>query len=133
MAPPPLASSRLAMKAGARTAHRLGTEAEIRAGPSMSRGWPERRRRAWRRLRIRAAPTAMPAETAQAETAPARTRLRGRLRGPILLGLVVTAGFFLTFGLWGSLATLAGGATAKGVISPEGSRKVVQHLEGGRI
>lgn len=57
--------------------------------------------------------------------------LRRRMRGPLALGGLVVFGFVGTFGAWAGLAPLAGGAMAPGVISPEGSSRVVQHLEGG--
>jgi HlyD family secretion protein/epimerase transport system membrane fusion protein len=41
--------------------------------------------------------------------------------------------FVLGFGVWGSTAPLANGAVAPGIISPDGSRRTVQHLEGGII
>jgi len=54
-----------------------------------------------------------------------------RTRGPLMLGGAVVVGFVGTFGAWAGLAPLAGGAVAQGVISPEGSSRIVQHLEGG--
>lgn len=50
-----------------------------------------------------------------------------------LLGWGVIILFFACFIGFGVLAPLAGGATAPGIISPEGSRRTVQHLEGGII
>lgn len=54
-------------------------------------------------------------------------------RGPRLLGfgalLLLTAGF----GGWSVMAPLAGAAIAPGVVSPDGHRKTIQHLEGGII
>jgi HlyD family secretion protein/epimerase transport system membrane fusion protein len=41
--------------------------------------------------------------------------------------------FALGFGVWGATAPLAKGAVAAGIISPDGSRRTVQHLEGGII
>jgi len=37
------------------------------------------------------------------------------------------------FGLWATTVPLAGGAIAPGVISPDGSTRTVQHLEGGIV
>ncbi len=37
------------------------------------------------------------------------------------------------FGVWAAAAPLAGAAIAPGVISPDGSRRTVQHLEGGIV
>ena len=59
--------------------------------------------------------------------------LRRSLRWPVRLGLVVMSFFALAFVGWGSVVPLAGGAVAPGIISPDGDRKTVQHLEGGII
>ena len=50
-----------------------------------------------------------------------------------LLGWAVVLLFFGGGGLWAWLAPLASAAVAPGVVSPEGKRKTVQHLEGGII
>jgi HlyD family secretion protein len=55
------------------------------------------------------------------------------LRGPIVAGLIVLVLVFAIGGGWAAVAPLAGAAIAPGVISPEGSRQTVQHLEGGII
>lgn len=55
------------------------------------------------------------------------------LRLPMLLGLLVVIGFFFGFGGWAALAPLASAAIAPGLVSPDGSRRTVQHLEGGII
>ena len=55
------------------------------------------------------------------------------LRGPIAAGILVVGFFFGGFGWWTSSAPLAGAVIAPGVISPDGSRRTVQHLEGGII
>ena len=55
------------------------------------------------------------------------------LRAPIIAGLVVLFLIFAVGGGWAAVAPLAGAAIAPGVISPEGSRQTVQHLEGGII
>ncbi|MCO6419730.1 HlyD family type I secretion periplasmic adaptor subunit [Siccirubricoccus sp. KC 17139] len=52
------------------------------------------------------------------------------LRRAGTLLITVFLGGFLA---WGMLVPLAGGAVAPGVISPDGSRRTVQHLEGGII
>jgi HlyD family secretion protein/epimerase transport system membrane fusion protein len=62
-----------------------------------------------------------------------RAVLLRALRGPSRAGLVLTAAFLLGFGVWGTLVPIAGGASAPAIISPDGSRKTVQHLEGGMI
>ncbi len=59
--------------------------------------------------------------------------LRHSLRWPLRVGLLVMAFFVIGFIGWGTFVPLAGGAVAPGVISPDGDRKVVQHLEGGII
>ncbi len=56
-----------------------------------------------------------------------------RLRGPVLLGVVLIAVLFGGLGGWSAVAPLASAAVAPGVISPDGSRRTVQHLEGGII
>jgi HlyD family type I secretion membrane fusion protein len=55
------------------------------------------------------------------------------IRLTALAGLVVIALFFILGGGWAATAPLAGAVIAPGVISPEGSRRTVQHLEGGII
>jgi HlyD family type I secretion membrane fusion protein len=50
-----------------------------------------------------------------------------------LLGWAIVLLFFGGGGLWAWLAPLASAAVAPGVVSPEGKRKTVQHLEGGII
>ena len=59
--------------------------------------------------------------------------LRNSLRRPVRFGLVVMILFGIGFIGWGGFVPLAGGAIAPGVISPDGDRKTVQHLEGGII
>ncbi|WP_170608534.1 HlyD family type I secretion periplasmic adaptor subunit [Ruegeria arenilitoris] len=48
-------------------------------------------------------------------------------------GYIIILIFFGGFGTWSAVATLQSAALAPGVISPDGSRKTVQHLEGGII
>jgi HlyD family secretion protein/epimerase transport system membrane fusion protein len=52
---------------------------------------------------------------------------------PLRIGTAFVAFFLLAFVGWGALVPLAGGAVAPGVISPDGDRKTIQHLEGGII
>ncbi len=52
---------------------------------------------------------------------------------PAWVGLFVIALFFGGFGSWAALAPLGSAAIATGVISVEGSRKTIQHFEGGII
>jgi HlyD family type I secretion membrane fusion protein len=59
--------------------------------------------------------------------------LRGELRGTALLGLAILVGFFVIGGGWAATAPISGAAIAPGVVSPEGSRRRVQHLEGGIV
>ncbi len=55
------------------------------------------------------------------------------MRGPVLVGAGVIV-FFVGVGLvWGGSAPIAGATIAPGVVSPDGRRRTVQHLEGGII
>jgi HlyD family type I secretion membrane fusion protein len=55
------------------------------------------------------------------------------LRQPLFWGVLTLLLVFGFGGGWAALAPLAGAAIAPGVISPDGSRRTVQHLEGGII
>ncbi|HYN37737.1 MAG TPA: HlyD family type I secretion periplasmic adaptor subunit, partial [Rhodospirillales bacterium] len=77
-------------------------------------------------------PAAAPGTAAPA-VAPSVPSLRRELRGPALLGAAILVGFFVVGGGWAAMAPIAGAAIAGGVVSPEGSRQVVQHLEGGIV
>jgi HlyD family secretion protein/epimerase transport system membrane fusion protein len=55
------------------------------------------------------------------------------LRGPVVVGYIIVLLFFGGLGTWAALAPVAGAVIASGVVSPDGSRKKVQHLEGGII
>jgi HlyD family secretion protein/epimerase transport system membrane fusion protein len=59
--------------------------------------------------------------------------LRAMVRKDVVAGCIAIAVFVGFLGLWSSLAPLSSAAIAPGVISPYGSRKTVQHLEGGII
>lgn len=59
--------------------------------------------------------------------------LMASVASPVRLGYLIILVFVVGFGLWAGLAPLASGAVASGVISPNSSRRVVQHLEGGII
>ena len=62
------------------------------------------------------------------------TRLLERtVRMPIWTGLLLIAVFFVGLGTWALVVPLAGGSVSRGVISPDGSTRTVQHLEGGII
>ena len=60
-------------------------------------------------------------------------RPRTSLRPPLLAGTAVVLAFFAGFGGWAATAPLAGAAVAPALVAPEGSRKTVQHLEGGIV
>jgi len=55
------------------------------------------------------------------------------LRGTVVFGLAVILVFFAGLGGWAALAPLASAAIAPGTVGPDGSRRTVQHLEGGII
>jgi HlyD family type I secretion membrane fusion protein len=59
--------------------------------------------------------------------------LSAHVRGPRRLGLATMAVFFVGLGGLAAMIPLAGAALAPGVVSPDGARKTVQHLEGGII
>jgi HlyD family secretion protein len=61
------------------------------------------------------------------------TPLMGELRRSIVAAALVIGLGLGGFGLWAAAAPLPGAAIAPGVISPDGSRRTVQHLEGGII
>jgi len=54
-------------------------------------------------------------------------------RGPRLFGYSVVVLLGAGLGGWAATAPLASAALAPGVVSPDGSRKTVQHLEGGIV
>ena len=64
---------------------------------------------------------------------PGSVPLARVVRGPKLMGYAAILIFFGGFGAWAAIAPLAGAAIAPGVVSPDGSRKTVQHLEGGIV
>lgn len=55
------------------------------------------------------------------------------IRMPVIVGGGIIGGFLLAAIVWASLAPLSGAAIAPGVVSPDGQRRTVQHLEGGII
>lgn len=55
------------------------------------------------------------------------------VRGPCRLGYAAAALFLGSLGAFSALVPLASAAIAPGVVSPDGSRKTIQHLEGGII
>ncbi len=60
-------------------------------------------------------------------------RLGESVRGPFRTGMLVLVAFVGGLGYWSATVPLAGGALAPGVIAPEGSRRTVQHYEGGIV
>ncbi|TVR81027.1 MAG: HlyD family type I secretion periplasmic adaptor subunit [Rhodospirillales bacterium] len=63
----------------------------------------------------------------------APARLGRSLSGTARFGLLVVLLFFGIGGGWAATMPLAGATIASGTVSPEGSRRYVQHLEGGII
>jgi HlyD family secretion protein len=55
------------------------------------------------------------------------------MKTTLWVGVAVIVGFFGGLGSWSAMAPLAGAAIAPGVISPDGERRAVQHLEGGIV
>ena len=55
------------------------------------------------------------------------------VRKPLHTGMALIFVFLGGFLAWGSTVPIAGGAVAPGVVSPDGNRRTVQHLEGGII
>ncbi|MEM6462965.1 MAG: HlyD family type I secretion periplasmic adaptor subunit [Pseudomonadota bacterium] len=76
--------------------------------------------------RRRPTPDEPPASTALAD-------LDVTTRGPKRIAWAVLIVFFGVGGVWAGTASLSGAAIAPGVISPDGRRIVVQHLEGGVV
>ncbi|MBR0679233.1 HlyD family type I secretion periplasmic adaptor subunit [Roseomonas eburnea] len=56
-----------------------------------------------------------------------------RTRGTILFGFAAIGLFFGAFGAWSALAPLSEAAIAPGMIKVEGTRRTIQHLEGGIV
>lgn len=59
--------------------------------------------------------------------------LRDMTRYPRRLGIMAATVFLSVLGGWSAFAPLGSAALAPGVISPDGYRKTIQHLEGGII
>lgn len=55
------------------------------------------------------------------------------LKRSIRLGWWCTSIFVLVFGVWSTLVPLARSTIAPGNVSPDGSRRTIQHLEGGIV
>src|SRR5512134_859627 len=60
-------------------------------------------------------------------------RLRSRLDRVALTGGLIITGFFGILGGWLAFAPQSSEAVATGVVSPDSSRKSIQHLEGGIV
>jgi len=60
-------------------------------------------------------------------------RLNEALRSTRFVGFLTIFLFFGVLGGWASYVPLAQGTMASGSVSPDGSRRIVQHLEGGII
>lgn len=58
---------------------------------------------------------------------------RPRTRGTILFGFAAISVFFGAFAAWSALAPLSEAAIAPGMIKVEGTRRTIQHLEGGIV
>jgi len=61
------------------------------------------------------------------------TALAELTRRPRRFGYVAAIVLVLVFGGWSVLSPLASAAIAPGVVSPDGSRKTIEHLEGGIV
>jgi HlyD family type I secretion membrane fusion protein len=59
--------------------------------------------------------------------------LRRSLLAPVVGGAAVCLAFFGGLSAWSALVPLASAAIGNGVVSPDGSRRTVQHLEGGIV
>lgn len=102
---------------------------------------PPRRRR--RRIRdggaaappvpARASPASLPAPLSRPTLDEDVAHLGEAIRTPLRLSALIVVGFLGGFAVWASLAPLATGAVASGIISPDGSTRTVQHLEGGIV
>lgn len=72
-------------------------------------------------------------DRAGTEMPKAAPPLRAMTWPTVMVGLVIIVLFFVGLGGWAATAPLAAAAIAHGVVSPDGSRRTVQHLEGGII
>jgi len=59
--------------------------------------------------------------------------LRQSIRGNWIFGLLIIVVCFGGLGTWAAMAPLSSAAIATGQISPDGSQRTVQHLEGGIV
>lgn len=79
-----------------------------------------------RRERLPSLNLAPPMPMPQGDAAP-------RTRGTMLFGIAAIAIFFGSFVAWSALAPLSEAAIAPGLIKVEGTRRTIQHLEGGIV
>ncbi len=56
-----------------------------------------------------------------------------KTRGPLVFGLVIFIVFVVGFGIWAGWAPLAEASVAPGTVKVEGTRRTIQHLEGGIV
>src|SRR6218665_627908 len=70
---------------------------------------------------------------AVAEADKARRPANPSVRGPIIVGLAIIVLFFGLLGTWAALSPLDGAIVSEGVVTVEGNRKTVDHLEGGIV
>ena len=68
-----------------------------------------------------------------APPAPPEVAARPRTRGTALFGFMAIVVFFGTFVIWSVMAPLSEAAIAPGMIKVEGTRRTIQHLEGGIV
>lgn len=68
-----------------------------------------------------------------AETGDESVPMMAALHRPLVIGATTIAFFFGGLGGWAAVAPLASAAIASGVVIPDGSRRTVQHLEGGIV
>jgi HlyD family secretion protein len=59
--------------------------------------------------------------------------LRQTLRRPLITGFAICMAFFGGLGAWSAMAPLSSAALGPGVVSPDGNRRTIQHLEGGIV
>lgn len=64
---------------------------------------------------------------------PPAPPLRQEIKPTARAGIAIVVAFFVIGGGWAATAPLSGAAIAPGTVSPEGSHRVVQHLEGGIV
>jgi HlyD family secretion protein/epimerase transport system membrane fusion protein len=76
---------------------------------------------------------AMPPAQAPMELPLDAVALRYQVRRPVRAGVLLMSVFLGGFAWWAAMVPIAGGAVASGVVSPDGNRRTVQHLEGGII